>query len=613
MDSAPTGMRICCVKFLQKVVQVQTMGIIADPRRPEKNETSISLVPHSHPLLSLPNLEAEASGLLDRLLDVFHQDSSDAVLINASLNCASVLIKTRAAVANKIITVILNYNPLKLANSPMTPPLRVSLRSMERTTRAVLRNVNKSNPNGPLAGKIDAYLVRLQQTRNAVFADTGSLKRGAPSEPVDGLDNAKRARLAGGPPYPPMPPPPNSYAQLYTLTQDAALGGFDVKVLPTELVAQITTAILSYVDGSALVGAIAEVKSRYDQLQKQAQANAVKVAAGIPTEDDDEYDPEWEPAPAEPESTPIVAPVAELIQPDITLGRFELPKPPPLSEQQVSLVAKQSVDRVLGLVAATGPISNTQKVGLNRLAASSNDREAWATMLIRIATRAPAGLDNLISQLEAEAGEESSTPVKRESELDTPSIANGVRQTLFQYIIEDFRARINLAISWLNEEWYVERLAAKADETYSPNTHLPIYKHFTTTFLRTILPYLDARANVDTRLLIRFLSEIPFIPDAVLALVASLADDPERVSMTIMALQYLIMLRPPVRDATLDVVEGLWRGNSEAKVGATKILMRWRPNLLSQNSADSRVGAVNGSVGDPALKAESTAVESSSN
>ena len=32
MDTAPLSVRICCIKFLQKVVQVQTPGQIADPR-----------------------------------------------------------------------------------------------------------------------------------------------------------------------------------------------------------------------------------------------------------------------------------------------------------------------------------------------------------------------------------------------------------------------------------------------------------------------------------------------------------------------------------------------------------------------------------------------------
>ena len=31
-DTAPVGVRVCCIKFVQKVVQVQTPGVIADPR-----------------------------------------------------------------------------------------------------------------------------------------------------------------------------------------------------------------------------------------------------------------------------------------------------------------------------------------------------------------------------------------------------------------------------------------------------------------------------------------------------------------------------------------------------------------------------------------------------
>ena len=92
-DTAATGVRVCCIKFVQKVVQVQTPGVIADPRvrnissvpsnehsidatlqRPDQNEVSLALVPRDHPLIPPPRLEPEASGLLDRLLNVFSED-----------------------------------------------------------------------------------------------------------------------------------------------------------------------------------------------------------------------------------------------------------------------------------------------------------------------------------------------------------------------------------------------------------------------------------------------------------------------------------------------------------------------------------------------------------
>lgn len=49
--------------------------IIDACQRPEHNETSLALVPRDHPVIPPSNLEAEASGLLDRLLDALHVQS----------------------------------------------------------------------------------------------------------------------------------------------------------------------------------------------------------------------------------------------------------------------------------------------------------------------------------------------------------------------------------------------------------------------------------------------------------------------------------------------------------------------------------------------------------
>lgn len=32
MEKQPSGVKLCCVKFIQRVVQVQTPGQVADPR-----------------------------------------------------------------------------------------------------------------------------------------------------------------------------------------------------------------------------------------------------------------------------------------------------------------------------------------------------------------------------------------------------------------------------------------------------------------------------------------------------------------------------------------------------------------------------------------------------
>ncbi len=517
---------------------------------------------------------------------------SDPILVDATLNCIAILIRSRPAIANKIISAILSFNPLKLANSPMTLRTKVVGRSLERTTRALLKNINKNNPNGFLAPKIDAYLVRLNQSRAAVFADAQSLKRPAPSEMPDGV-GIKRARLDGTTRFPPMPPPPNSFAQLFTLTEDAAFMNFDVQILTEEMVRTITHLTLHHLDSDALNEAIAAVRERYAHLQKIQQPTPlpdVPMAGPTGVDDEDDYDPEYDPG-----DQTVNAPAAvtaqtlhDLVQPDIALGPFELPKPPPLTEMETAQLGKQTVDRVFGNITSldmnTVP-SSRQKLGLNRLAASTNDRDAWVTMLTRLVTRAPCGLDDLVKAetvVEDEKSLVKNDPDAFQPDIDTPSLANGIRQTLYLYVLEDFRSRLNVAISWLNEEWYNDRLGAKESASPITSQQSP-YCIWTLRLLDALLPYLDAR---DNRLLIRFLSEIPAINVDILERIKSLAKDPERVSMCIMALQYLILMRPPVREAVIDTVESIWRDEEEyreANAAARKVLGKWRPAALERN------------------------------
>lgn len=245
----------------------------------------MAIVPKNHAVLSLPNLEAESSGLLDRLLAIFQENSSDALLVNATLNCLPALVRSRQTIANKIINTILNFNPVQQVQGAMTPATRVKVKSMERTARALMVNIMKKydlgsasgvaliksrNPNHSLTMKMQQYVDRLMQSRLDMVGEEGSRKRGLPSEPTDGLDNAKRARLdAETPPLlkiPSLPPGPLSYAQLYTLTEDAGLSSFDVKQLPPDIVVKIAIPILAHIDQSAFSQAI-DVGSRAAVIQ----------------------------------------------------------------------------------------------------------------------------------------------------------------------------------------------------------------------------------------------------------------------------------------------------------------------------------------------------------
>ncbi|EZF71233.1 hypothetical protein H105_06637 [Trichophyton soudanense CBS 452.61] len=586
-DASSHGVKICCIKFAQKVVQVQTQGPIADPRRPEKNETSLAIVPRNHPLLAIPNIEAETSGLLDRLLNVFHENSSDPILVNATLNSIPVLIRTRPSISNKIINAILNFNPLKQANSPITPTTKVNIKSMERTTRALLLSIVKKAPTHPLAGRIQQYIERLAQSHNEIF-DEASRKRALPAEPTDVVDSAKRARLGLETPpqhkIPPLPPGPTSFGQLFTLTEDVGLASFDVKQLPVDLVVKIIIPVLTRVGGESLDLAIGAVRSRYETICKKQVFERQNQAASAPPaadEDDDDYEPEYQPMDIPGPPTDIAKPEAPSTEglPDIvSLGPFVLPRPPPLSPEDVEHLGQETASRIFSMISilpqsSKAVVNNpSQSLGFGRLAASSSDRESWLTLLTRLATRSPAGL-------------ESEESVDDQKEPGKQNIANTIRNMLYRYVLEDFRARMNFAISWMNEEWYNDQIqlknASSQIEGDPKNPYVPIhYGRWSLKLLEGMLPYLDAKDKV----LIRFLSELPELDSPLIQKVKTLANDPERVSLCIQALHYLIIVRPPARQLCLDALVDLYQTMEETRPLATKILLKWKSEALPEQA-----------------------------
>ncbi|CAI7600053.1 unnamed protein product [Penicillium viridicatum] len=581
MDSFQCPVKLCCAKFIQRVVQVQTPGLISDPRRPEQNETSLAVVPRNHAVLSIPNLEAESSGLLDRLLGVFQEETSDALLVNATLNCLAPLIRTRQSVANKIINAVLEFYPAKHVRPPFTPTIRVSVKSMERTARALLINILKKNPNHPLAGRMQMHIERLMQSRLEA-TDDASRKRGLPNEPIDGLDNAKRARLnASTPPMlkiPPMAPGPASFDRLFTLTEDTGLSSFDVKQLPIDLVLKIVVPLLSQVHDSTLAQAVDAVRTRYQTITKDQILQRQQQQKAAAQDEDDDYEPEYQPmdvaSVVSEEASAVAAEVADLQPELVSLGPFVLPQPPPLSEEEAGEIGRSAVARVFGMLnaAETSPASakgqTQQKLGFARLAGSTFDRDAWSVLLARLATRAPAGLEN-------------DQQTKGDAVRMQTTIADSIRETLYRFILEDFRGRLNIAIIWLNEEWYNDRIQMKSAANQRDDTKedseptVPLnYDTWATRLLDGFLAYLDSR---DIKVLVRFLSEVPEITIPITQRVASLAKDPERVNLCVQSLMYLIMFRPPAREMCLNTVEDVYQTYEESRPAAGKVLTKWRP------------------------------------
>jgi symplekin len=613
MDTAPPGVRICCIKFVTCVVQTQTPGLIADPRKPEY-EISLALVPRDHPVIPPANLEAEASGLLDRLLGVLQDNLTDPLIVTATLNALATLVQKRASVSSKILATVLQFNPLKLAGRPISGQEKIAIRSMTRTTMSFLLNCLKRNPNSTFAMRLQQQVERLKHHLTEVFS-VQHLKRSAPDEPVDGLDDAKRQRLdnaaANGatqlqrplppqqqlqpPTYPPLPAGPISLAQLWTLTGDARANTFHAERLPSQAVTQLVPAIFHSLSQERLNDAINVVRTRWLNISQHSPASAIEVAKAVTgEEDDDDYDPIMS---LGDETDQIVnrldqAP-PEGLEPEVAVGSFTIPAPPILTDLDRDEYSKTALTRVFSTLADLDKEAKTKgkqvnEHGFNRLAAANtagHDREGWITLVTRLATRASFDLGEHAVKAE---GETRVTSTKGQAAFN---LSNGIREALFSYVMENFRGRIEVAIIWLNEEWYSDRLLLKQRQEAgtAEDGDLPNYWPWLFRLFDSIIPYLDVK---DGRIIIRLLSEIPAVDTRVLDRVRKVAEDPERVQISCNALLYLVMFRPPVREEVLDCVERLWRENGDAKSAAGKILGRWRPGVLKEETAAKKEEAV---------------------
>ena len=371
---------------------------------------------------------------------------------------------------------------------------------------------------------------RLARIRLDIF-DEGSRKRGLPTEPTDGLDNNKRRRLGAELPErsepEPLPPGPISLGQLFTLTKDPALATFDVTSLTLDIMCRIIPPVLAHIDQPALDQALNHVRSRYLSLSKPPPQ-----ALG---DDEEDYEPDFEPS----EDREQIINKADALPPEdslqspseVALGPFKLSQPPPLTAEDTMQIGKQTISQVFNMMHTLeeAPSAKKRRTGLNRLAGSDYDKEAWITVITRLATRASAGLDDDSSE------EDDSKEIIR-NQMAGSSLSDGIRETLWKFIIEDFRSRIPVAITWLNEEWYNDRIQRQISEQQSGGVTLPKpkqhYEKWTLRVLDGIVPYLDAR----DKHLIRFLSEIPEVNANVLDRVKGLARDPERVQLAVNSL-----------------------------------------------------------------------------
>lgn len=246
-----------------------------------------------------------------------------------------------------------------------------------------------------------------------------------------------------------------------------------------------------------------------------------------------------------------------------------------------------TVSRAFGMLSSVDDTqkSKVAKGGFNRLAASDYGRDAWVTILSRLATRASAGLEDPQEGIKVEHAVSNSK--------GSLSISDTVRDGMYNYIISDWKKRIDVATLWLNEEWYNDTVLAQSKDvathgtangdTFTSVLNAPNgnYQRCALRLIDGILPYVE---HTD-KMILRFLSEVPALNYEILIRLKKMAEDPERIDLACNALHYLHMFRPPVRDIVVDVLTEIYQTNDRARPSAKKLLARWKPEVLSEDDA----------------------------
>lgn len=216
----------------------------------------------------------------------------------------------------------------------------------------------------------------------------------------------------------------------------------------------------------------------------------------------------------------------ELLQ----LGKFSLPPPFPLSPQETHEIGLEAIERMFAVVDQfdkTSLISRKSKLGANRLAASNWDREGWITVLTRLATRGMGSMPEGPTAVEkVENGSEASLPLM----IAPSALSTAIREKLYNFVIADFRGRMDVAVSWLNEEWYNDQVMAKTQANRDPQ-----YRKWMMKVMDGIFPFLESK----DRLFMRLLSEIPEVTVELMQKVKMLCLDPDRAMLGIQMLQFV--------------------------------------------------------------------------
>ncbi|KAI9064047.1 hypothetical protein FKP32DRAFT_1714615 [Trametes sanguinea] len=624
------GVRLAAVKFMQRVILVQTRGV-SDPRLQNKDDPNLAMCPTDHPFIPVQVLEAEGVKLLEGVVRLLFQSSNPDVL-SAIINSWANLVKKRPALVELVVSSLTAWSPVRLDGQPY-----LVVRSVEKSVRILLNHISRRTPQGaPFMSQIQAFLHaqagRMEQAaieekaRKAAAAAEASRKRSSTATPVTDAPDSKRPKLE----HEPTPP-----------AGAAAAAAFDFSSLPATLVTDLIVANLQAFTEPALIGLVQAY--RYKKAAgtsvpttapavpgisatppppaptAPARASAVPQAAATPppiptgpraARPPSEPRADRRPKSATPPPAPVVAPVKEEpvdplkmdiddeeveYEPDklnlemsgggeqvdeaeaaldhdmevaeLPLTDFKLPPPRELDTDERDELVRKGIARIREggkELVAYEPGTLDPSDPANRTAAA----DMWMLLLVRMVTRvsdpaADTGLEDA-----PEDGKNEDGAVVRKSEIYERQ--DRLRHALCDYIMADFSGRVRLATTWMNEEWYNDRIRRQHDREWQPNYE---------TWLNQVIAAYQTHTDGKDRSFSRFLLDLPHVPQDVLTMLRESCVEPDRRQMGFAALREFVSQRPSLRTEAMTMLLELTTHPEKITRGAAiNTVKRWTPD-----------------------------------
>lgn len=562
------GVKLSIIKYIGVVLHVFIGAPPRDPRKRERNpvvEVSVTMA-KNHPLIT-NDLKDVGLRLLQQLLDVVCDESVMVSQLNNGIFYVLIgLVKKRPSVINTVLTGLGTYDSSKhviLKESLIDDPYatlkdKLTRRFSDRSFKVLLNFLFKNNilvsasrnttddpqdVSNKYYNKISTIILYQDKQRTAKnltidlpedLAHYKFLKRYKQEKEreqvlqevlqVSGLSRPevdeyqKHFPNLGYQEY--ITASSSSYDKLFQLT-DNDLTKFDANLLNTDILTQLIMLGLNNTSKEALAAGLSIVGSRYKNISENGSNKRIKLETNGAVTDNSNLD-------------------------------FILPPPVKFTAEQKKDHIKYIISNFLNLsqskelrtfvanqedLVAKPTAEEEARLKISKIAITKWEKNSWGVILIRLATRGLSGNEEL---------------------------ADLVRDGLFRFFLENIHSRIDVVIEWLNEEWYSEYVKEEAAIVESQpdlaeaevfaQVDTPTYIFWTGKIIDAIIPFLELK---DRKIFIRLLSDLPYLNKEIISKLKPLCSDALRFALGVQSLQYLIMFRPPVKQACIEILEDL--------------------------------------------------------